>query len=607
MSIELDGVVNPWLADSSETLEVATTSDTVPATSKPYSVTPSGPVGQLAVSNSSPSSAPGALTDYTITFTTSATGGLSTKAGSQITIVLPAGTGLGSLSGSSLTDNTSGQQVGYCGYSRTTVTCSVYGTVAAGDSVTVGLDGVVNPTTPSPETVKVSTTSDTVVAISAPYGVGAPVVVTGSASNILPTGAFVTGTVNPEETAITDCHFEWGSSTSYGESVPCSQVSGSGSSSEPVSAALTGLSPNTIYHFRVVATNGGGTSFGGDQTFATPASVQPMSAPSVLPLAPAVAGSESAVFSGLVDPDGLATTAHFEYGLDPKYSGGGPVSYDQVTPTQTVGSDLAGHSVSAAVSGLVPDALYHVRLVASNGTGTTVGPDQTFITGKSAAPPAPTVGQTVNVEPVEGLVLVKLAAGRSAKASAASRAHDALAKGEGFVPLTQVRQLPVGSEIDGRRGTLEVVVASGQRHRTHTAKLSGGLFTVSQQRTGLQKGLTTFTLDEGLFPGGPSYESCANNAKASGVGADRHGPTDVHSAKLSARTLQTLKATDNHGSFRTSGRYSAATVRGTSWETTDRCDGTLTVVRRGTVDVLDFATRKTIALNAGQSYLAPAP
>jgi hypothetical protein len=73
---------------------------------------------------------------------------------------------------------------------------------------------------------------------------------------------------------------------------------------------------------------------------------------------------------------------------------------------------------------------------------------------------------------------------------------------------------------------------------------------------------------------------------------------------VSKKVLQTLDATDNHGNFQTRGRYSAATVRGTSWETTDRCDGTLTAVRRGTVEVLDFATRKMIVLHAQQSYLA---
>jgi hypothetical protein len=39
----------------------------------------------------------------------------------------------------------------------------------------------------------------------------------------------------------------------------------------------------------------------------------------------------------------------------------------------------------------------------------------------------------------------------------------------------------------------------------------------------------------------------------------------------------------------------------------DRCDGTLTRVRRGRVDVRDFTRRRTIRLRAGRSYLARAP
>jgi hypothetical protein len=611
VSVELDHVVNPGTADGDETVEVWTTSDTAHARSNPYAVSPAGQTSQPTVVNSSPSSAPGALTDYAIAFTTSPTGGLSSKAGSHITIVLPPGTGLGSLSSSAVTDDSSGVQVGYCSPAGTTVTCEVYGTVTGGDAVSVELDGVVNPMVTAPETAKVSTTSDTVVAISAPYGVGAPVAVTGAASNVSQTAAFVAGTVDPEGTAVTDCHFEWGPSPSYGQSVACSQVVGSGASAEPVSAALTGLSPNATYHYRVVATNGGGTAYGADQTFATPAVVVSMSAPSVFPAVPAPVGSEGATFSGVVDPDGLATTVYFEYGLDPKYSGGGPVTYDQRTPAQAVGSDFAGHAVSASVSGLVPNAEYHVRMVVSNGAGTTVGADQAFTTGQSAAPPPPSVGRTVNMKPVAGLVLVKFpgrgpAQAAEAQASAAaaaheaSVAHEALTKGEGFVPLTETRQLPVGTEVDARQGTLELVAATGRGRRTNSAKLTGGLFTLSQQRAGLHKGLTTFTLNEGLFPGAPSYESCSVAA------ASRVGPR-AQRAKLSSRVLQRLEASDDHGSFQTRGRYSAATVRGTSWSTADRCDGTFTHVRRGTVEVLDFATRKTTVLKAGQNFLAPAP
>ena len=59
-----------------------------------------------------------------------------------------------------------------------------------------------------------------------------------------------------------------------------------------------------------------------------------------------------------------------------------------------------------------------------------------------------------------------------------------------------------------------------------------------------------------------------------------------------------------HGKFRTSGRYSAATVRGTIWTVADRCDGTLTHDVTDSVAVKDFVHHKTIILHAGQSYLA---
>ena len=53
-----------------------------------------------------------------------------------------------------------------------------------------------------------------------------------------------------------------------------------------------------------------------------------------------------------------------------------------------------------------------------------------------------------------------------------------------------------------------------------------------------------------------------------------------------------------NGSFRTGGKRSAATVRGTWWLVQDRCDGTLTRVKVGRVDVRDFRLKKTIRLRA---------
>ena len=57
------------------------------------------------------------------------------------------------------------------------------------------------------------------------------------------------------------------------------------------------------------------------------------------------------------------------------------------------------------------------------------------------------------------------------------------------------------------------------------------------------------------------------------------------------------------GSFRTKGRYSSATVRGTLWYHADRCDGTYTQVNEGVVTVLDVARKKTLIVRAGHSVL----
>jgi hypothetical protein len=61
---------------------------------------------------------------------------------------------------------------------------------------------------------------------------------------------------------------------------------------------------------------------------------------------------------------------------------------------------------------------------------------------------------------------------------------------------------------------------------------------------------------------------------------------------------------DGKGHYRSTGTDASAGVRGTKWLTEDRCDGTLVLVRRGTVRVRDFVHHRTITVKAGNSYLA---
>ena len=203
--------------------------------------------------------------------------------------------------------------------------------------------------------------------------------------------------------------------------------------------------------------------------------------------------------------------------------------------------------------------------------------------------PPPAVGKAVNVSVLSGKVFVRLPHGGGGGAGGAS--------GPGFVALTEARQLPVGSQVDARAGTIQLVAASARAGRTQVGTFGGAVFGLAQLAKGPQKGLTTLSLLEGAFSGAPSYATC--RAKPA---ADR----PRGSAAAAARVLQLLHATAS-GRFRTRGRYSAATVRGTVWDTADRCDGTVTRVRRGTVLVSDFVRHRTVVVRAGHAYLARAP
>lgn len=201
----------------------------------------------------------------------------------------------------------------------------------------------------------------------------------------------------------------------------------------------------------------------------------------------------------------------------------------------------------------------------------------------SGAPrlPPPTFGRSVDIGLVSGTVIVRPLAGSSFRLGA------------------QDRNIPVGSEIDTRRGEVDLrsALAPGEASATanatrpvQDAQFRGGLFEILQPRS--QHGLTV--LD--LVTTSSMLRACALGSTANA--------TPGH---LSSRVLQTLRAHDSGGQFQTRGRYSAATVRGTTWDTTDRCDGTLTVVLSGTIDVYDFGLHKTISVHAGHRYLAKAP
>jgi dipeptidyl aminopeptidase/acylaminoacyl peptidase len=180
--------------------------------------------------------------------------------------------------------------------------------------------------------------------------------------------------------------------------------------------------------------------------------------------------------------------------------------------------------------------------------------------GVPSAVQPPVAGVSVNLTPVSGVVLVRI--------RGTSR----------FVPLTSLRSIPVGSELDVTRGRVRLASAAGGK-RQQTGLFYQGRAVIQQPRARIP--LTTLRLS------GPF--ACPRGRLAS-VGA----------TKPPRRRLWG----NAKGKFRTRGKYASATVRGTKWLTEDRCDGTLVRVTAGRVEVFDQVRGRRVVVRAGQSYLA---
>lgn len=200
----------------------------------------------------------------------------------------------------------------------------------------------------------------------------APTVTTGTATAISQTGASLNGTVNPNSDA-TNGWFEYGTTTSYGTATSPQQSMGSGSGAVTLGPkTITGLPCGTLYHFRAMASNSGGTSNGSDQTFITSACSQ--TPPTVTTGAASSITQTGASLNGTVNPNGAATNGWFEYGTTSSYG-------TATSPQQSMGSGSGAVALGPkAITGLTCGTPYHFRAVASNSGGTTNGLDQTFTT-----------------------------------------------------------------------------------------------------------------------------------------------------------------------------------------------------------------------------------
>jgi phosphodiesterase/alkaline phosphatase D-like protein len=196
-----------------------------------------------------------------------------------------------------------------------------------------------------------------------------PTVVTEAASSITQTSATLNATVNPNAGTVSDCHFEYGTSEAYGSTAPCTPSPGSGESPVGVAASVTGLTPTTVYHVRISATNAGGTTTGSDVAFKTQ-----QGPPTVVTGAASAVMQTSATLNATVNPNGSKVSeCTLEYGTTMPYESSAPC-------TPSPGSGESPVAVSASIKGLIPHTTYHFRISATNSGGTSKGSDQTFTT-----------------------------------------------------------------------------------------------------------------------------------------------------------------------------------------------------------------------------------
>ena len=318
--------------------------------------------------------------------------------------------------------------------------------------------------------------------------------------------------------------------------------------------------------------------------------------PSQAPLAvfgagPSAAGRTTNFDASLSsDPDGTIARYDWDFGDGTRAPNAGPAPTHVYTSpgTRTVTLtviDADGTSTGALWTG--------TRMLRNGGPSARASRSVTTATVPPFQPqPRPRLGRTVTVVAERGTILVRVPGSRR------------------YVPIETLTEIPLGSIIDARKGRARITVEVDARTgRTETSVFYDWFFRILQT-TG-RKPITEARLVKGSFRNCAPKRARSASASLAAVAAAAGELRAVSAAtrKRSKRKVRQLWGRGN-GSFRTGGKRSSATVRGTWWLVLDRCDATITRVKVGRVDVRDFRLRKTIRLRAKTrrtTYLAKAP
>ena len=607
----LRGVINGPVGDD-KTISISTTSDLPTTTSDAFTLT-----ARQALSTVSTHTA-GVNPSAIVRFTTSTSGGLANEIGSQVTLTFPAGTTFPSYSAATMYDLDRAATVGSCSQANVTVTCGFFsGSYSSpGDRLQITFPTLVNY--PAGTTLSVSTTSDD--AASGPFipgntvypdttiGTSAPYTLTSTDTPStfecrIDSGAWfpcsspyapstsVAGTHtlfaravdsdgNIDQTAASrnftgtqtlDTTITTGPSGTTSDNTPTFTFTGNGvgfqckldsgnytACDSPYTAGWT----DGAHTFAVRSVDAAGVTDGSPATQNFTVDTQQAPAPTVDPPTGTDTATPTFTFSG--------SGVSFECNLDNR--GFAPCTSPYTAPalangthTLSVRSRDAGGTPSAPTARAFTVSVPVVVQPTPTATATAIPTTQPTPTPTATAKPTPTptptptAGKTVAVLP-SGVVLVKLKGTNT------------------FVPLKDGEAIPYGSQVDATKGKVTITAIPKAGAPPQSADFYDGIFTVSVAKGGV----TNLTLS------GP-LAACSKKKRA-------------HAAAKKPKKRRLWGS--GKGNFRTTGKYSAATIRGTTWLVQDSCAGTLTKVKQGVVSVKDFAAHKTVTVKAHRSYTA---
>lgn len=198
-----------------------------------------------------------------------------------------------------------------------------------------------------------------------------PVVKTEAAKEVTAESAVLTGSVNPEGEEGTRYYFEWGEKSVEEHTTAVDAVT-TGTAPMGVEAKIAGLKPRHTYSYELFAYNEHDQAQAEHVAGGVLDVITEPSPPIVTSTSVAEVFAREATLDAQIDPEGEATTYHFEYGETE--------AYGQSTREAGAGEGEAPVFASATISGLRPETTYHFRVVARNATGTVEGPDRTLTT-----------------------------------------------------------------------------------------------------------------------------------------------------------------------------------------------------------------------------------